>query len=97
MDRHSLPRHTRRFLLGDVEVHGMGPIMRCPVPTRDPESGDVMRGFQRRFILERQKTLGSAPPESAARLVDGYYMAVKTQVPEAQEKSLSVGDYLTLL
>ena len=88
---------ARRFLLGDVEVHGMGPIMRCPVPTRDPESGDVMRGFQRRFILERQKTLGSAPPESAARLVDGYYMAVKTQVPEAQEKSLSVGDYLTLL
>lgn len=87
---------AQRFHLGSVEVHGMGPIMRCPVPTRDPDTGDVTRGFQRRFILARQKTLGLATQESAARLVDGYYMAVKTQVPDAQEKGLSVGDPVTL-
>lgn len=88
---------AKRFHLGNVEVHGMGPIMRCPVPTRNPDSGDVMRGFQRRFILARQKTLSLAAPESAARLADGYYMAVKTQVPDAQGKELSVGDRIALL
>lgn len=86
----------RRFLLGDVVLHGMGPIMRCPVPTRDPDTGDIQKGFQRQFMKNRTLTFSGRAGIETARLEGAYYLAVKTQVPDSKGKFLQVGDTLRL-
>jgi uncharacterized protein YcbX len=42
-------RSVVRFLIGDVAFEGSNPCARCPVPSRDPRTGEILLDFTRRF------------------------------------------------
>ncbi|PZD72337.1 hypothetical protein C1752_03924 [Acaryochloris thomasi RCC1774] len=79
------------FRVGDVQFLGINPCQRCPVPTRDPDTGDVYSGFQKTFVAKRRETL----PEGVlrSRFNHFYRLTVNTQVPASEAgKVLRVGD-----
>ena len=84
--------HARKtFRIGEVELEGVNPCARCVVPTRDPETSDVLPGFQRSFMERRAATL---PPEVARQRFDHFYrFTLNTFVALGQRgRSLNVGD-----
>ncbi|MBI5726650.1 MAG: MOSC N-terminal beta barrel domain-containing protein [Ignavibacteriales bacterium] len=86
-----LPGEVQPFSIGDVQFHGTNPCARCPVPTRDSRTGEILTGFQKRFAEMRQATL---PPWSEPSRFDHYYrFTINTVMPPAQEgKTIHVGD-----
>ncbi|MEB3289662.1 MAG: MOSC N-terminal beta barrel domain-containing protein [Leptolyngbya sp.] len=83
-----------RFTVGDVVFKGINPCQRCPVPTRDDQTGVVRPDFQRVFITQRQATL---PPWAAANRFDHFYrLAVNTMVCPSGGQRLAVGDPVRL-
>jgi uncharacterized protein len=83
------------FQIGDVWFQGINPCQRCPVPTRDPDSGEVYPGFQKTFVAKRKETL----PEgvSRSRFNHFYRLTVNTQVPSTEAgKVLQIGDAIDL-
>lgn len=89
-------RSSVRFSIGDVRFEGSNPCARCPVPPRDPRTGDTLDGFQKRFAQLREATL---PPWAPAERFDHYYrLSTNTRVasPEAN-KLLRLADRLSLL
>ncbi|EDP76471.1 MOSC N-terminal beta barrel domain-containing protein [Hydrogenivirga sp. 128-5-R1-1] len=84
----------KKFYIGEVIFSGEGISKRCPVPTRDPYTGEELRGFVKKFIEKRKETL---PPWSPrGRFEDTFYrLCLNTSVLKGEE--LSVGDELTPL
>jgi hypothetical protein len=87
------PGERKPFHLGEVALLGHNPCQRCVVPTRDPDTGEVVRGFQKIFSQHRERRL---PPWSDARRFNHYYrFAVNTSIPAAQVgRRLRIGDPL---
>lgn len=85
------PGESVRFRVGDVAFEGAGPCQRCIVPTRDPDTGEPIAGFQTRFVERREATL---PPWAPRERFDHYYkVMVNTRTPEASRGgSIAVGD-----
>jgi uncharacterized protein len=88
-------RSVVRFRIGEVNFEGSNPCARCPVPTRDTQTGADLAGFQKRFIDMRRETL---PPWAPAARFDHFYrLAVNTRVaPPEVGKLLRLGDRLQL-
>jgi MOSC domain-containing protein len=88
-------RSVIRFKIGDVNFEGSNPCARCPVPPRNPQTGEILEGFQKRFTQLRESTL---PPWSPRPRFDHFYrLATNTRVaPTEQNKLLRVGDHLLL-
>jgi uncharacterized protein len=86
-------RSVVRFRIGEVNFEGSNPCARCPVPTRDPQTGADLTGFQKRFTDLRRETL---PPWAPAARFDHFYrLAVNTRVaPTETGKPVRVGDLL---
>ena len=85
---------SKEFCIGEVLFSGEGVSRRCPVPTRDPLTGDELKGFVRIFIEKRRATLPPWSPKS--RFNDTFYrLCVNTNV--LRGGVLSVGDELRLL
>jgi uncharacterized protein YcbX len=84
-----------RFRIGDVLLEGTNPCARCAVPSRDPDTGESITGFQKRFSDMRRQTL---PPWAEASRFDHFYrLAVNTRVPASQAgKRVRVGDRVTV-
>jgi uncharacterized protein YcbX len=84
-----------RFKIGDIAFEGSNPCARCPVPSRDSQTGAMNDGFQKRFTEFRRAQL---PPWAPATRFDHFYrLAVNTRVPSAEQgKLLRVGDLLIL-
>jgi uncharacterized protein YcbX len=84
-----------RFKIGDVAFEGSNPCARCPVPSRDSQTGATNDGFQKRFTALRRAQL---PPWAPATRFDHFYrLAVNTRVPSAEHgKLLRLGDPLSL-
>lgn len=82
-----------RFKIGDVAFEGSNPCARCPVPPRDPHTGEDLVGFQKRFVEQRRATL---PPWSPVARFDHFYkLSTNTRVPSAEAgKLLRLGDEL---
>lgn len=83
------------FRIGEVRFAGHNPCQRCVVPARDPESGDPVSDFQRRFMQLREQQL----PEwaNAQRFNHFYRFAVNTSIPPSESgKRLRTGDELSL-
>jgi uncharacterized protein len=82
------------FQIGEVQFLGINPCQRCPVPTRDPNTGEVYPGFQQTFVAKRRETL----PEGVlrSRFNHFYRLTVNTQVLAAAGKVLRVGDTVRL-
>ncbi len=80
-----------RFQIGSVELHGINPCARCIVPTRDPRTGQGLKGFQPHFTRQRRQTL---PPEVNSSRFDHFYrLGLNTRIPPSQaHKTIRVGD-----
>ncbi len=83
-----------RFRIGEVSFEGSNPCARCPVPPRNPQTGEVNTEFTRAFTNMRR---ASVPPWTPEARFDHYYrMATNTRVASSEAgKSLRVGDVLT--
>lgn len=83
------------FRIGAVEFLGINPCQRCVVPTRHPQTGVAIAGFQKTFSQQRAATL----PDWASRerFNHFYRVAVNTRLsPGSAARSLQVGDRLSL-
>ena len=85
------PGELKPFHIGGVQFFGHNPCQRCVVPTRDPESGEAISGFQKKFMERRGKEL---PEWADRRRFNHYYrFAVNTSIPGSEAgKRLRVGD-----
>ena len=88
-------RSVVRFKIGQVNFEGSNPCARCPVPPRNPQTGEILEGFQKRFTQLRESTL---PPWSPRPRFDHFYrLATNTRIaPSETNKLLRVGDPLQL-
>ncbi len=84
-----------RFRIGSAELLGTNPCQRCPVPSRDPLTGETIAAFARRFAERRAESLPSWAPRS--RYDHFYRLAVNTRAVSAQPRTLRVGDEVTIL
>jgi hypothetical protein len=85
----------KSFQIGPAKFLGHNPCQRCVVPTRDPESGEPIADFQKRFMQLRKDHL----PEwaNAQRFNHFYRFAVNTSIPPSETgKRLRIGDVLSL-
>lgn len=84
------------FKIGEVTLYGISPRARCVVPTRHPQTGEVIHGFPKIFAQQRIKTL---PPWST--LIDyghAYYLSVDCYIPPSEfGKRIAVGDELRII
>jgi uncharacterized protein len=88
-------RSAVRFRIGEVNFEGSNPCARCAVPPRDPQTGEIIPGFQRRLSDFRRANIPSWTPE--ARFDHYYRLATNTRVaPTEIGKRLRVGDPLLL-
>ena len=84
-----------RFSIGDVEFLGVNPCQRCVVPSRDPDTGDEIEGFNQTFIEQRRATM---PDWSGGDWFNhDFRLMVNTAVPDASwGETIAVGDELTV-
>src|SRR5258707_13263163 len=88
-------RSAVRFRLGEVNFERSNPCARCPVPPRDPRSGEIIPGFQKIFSDYRRSHIPAWCPE--ARFDHYYRMATNTRVASSEAgKVLRVADALIL-
>lgn len=82
------------FKIGDVQFLGTNPCQRCPVPTRDPFTGEVYPDFQKIFSQQRELHLPLNVERS--RFNHFYRLALNTQIPLTEAgKVLKLGDPIT--
>ena len=88
-------RSVVRFKIGEVHFEGSNPCARCPVPPRNPQTGEILEGFQKRFAQLRESTL---PPWSPRPRFDHFYrLSTNSRVaPSETNKLLRVGDPLVI-
>ena len=85
------PEELKPFQLGPVKFFGHNPCQRCVVPTRDPDTGQAVADFQKKFMQLRREHL----PEwaNAQRFNHFYRFAVNTSIPPTEAgKQLRLGD-----
>jgi uncharacterized protein YcbX len=85
-----------RFKIGDVAFEGSNPCARCPVPSRESQTGITNDGFQKRFTDLRRSQLPTWAP--AERFDHFYRLATNTRVPSTEHgKLLRLGDALSFV
>ena len=88
-------RSVVRFRIGEVNFEGSNPCARCPVPPRDPRTGEIIPGFQKTFSDYRRSHIPAWTPE--ARFDHYYRLATNTRVASSEAgKLLRAGDALLL-
>jgi len=89
-------RSMVRFRIGEVQFEGSNPCARCPVPPRNPLTGENLDGFQKHFAQMRQAVLPVCAPRT--RFDHFYRLSTNTRVaPSERGKLLHAGDALQLL
>jgi uncharacterized protein YcbX len=89
------PGETVEFAIGPVSLHGVNPCQRCVVPTRHPETGDLMHGFQKTFSEKRKATLPAWV--KTTRFNHFYRLSINTRVSSSEAgKVIHVGDELNI-
>ena len=82
-----------RFRIGEVAFEGSNPCARCPVPPRNPRTGEEIVGFSRKFSDMRRSSIQPWCPES--RFDHFYRLSTNTRVPSTEQgKRLRTGDAL---
>ncbi|MCX6275687.1 MAG: MOSC N-terminal beta barrel domain-containing protein [Bacteroidetes bacterium] len=84
------------FKVGDVTIYGMSPRARCVVPTRHPETGEIIHAFPKTFARHRSESL-----PSWSRLKEyghSYHLTVNCYVPASEKgKWVQTGDLVTII
>lgn len=84
------------FTLGEVTLFGMSPRARCVVPTRDPESGEVIHGFPKIFSKHRATDLPAW--STLDQYGHHYYLTVNCYIPHTEiGKCIHVGDEVKII
>lgn len=78
------------FQVGEATLYGTNPCQRCVVPTRSPETGAVLTGFQKRFSERREATFRASA--SRLRFNHFYRLSVNTTVRAKDSQLIRVGD-----
>ena len=79
------------FKIGDIILQGISPRARCIVPTRHPETGEAIHGFQKTFA--KQRTANLPPWSTLDDYNHGYYLSVDCYIPPSEfRKWIAVGD-----
>jgi len=83
------------FSIGDVKLLGVSPRARCVVPSRHPETGEVIQGFQKHFAQNRASSL---PEWSKLKLYGHYYhLSVDCHIPDSEiGKWLEIGTHVII-
>jgi uncharacterized protein YcbX len=81
---------TVSFRIGEALLAGTNPCQRCAVPPRDPDSGEILTGFQQRFSDRRRETLPAWAEPS--RFDHFYRFTVNTVAPGQGLRVLRIGD-----
>ena len=88
------PNYSVRFRIGEVALEGSNPCARCPVPPRNPQTGEEVIGFQKKFVEMRRRELPEWAP--AERFDHFYRLSTNTRVASTEMgKTLRVGDRVT--
>ena len=84
------------FKIADVTLYGMSPRARCIVPTRHPQTGEVIHAFQKSFAVQRAANL---PAWSTLNDYDHtYYLSVDCYIPPSEfGKWIEVGDEIKII
>jgi len=89
------PGELKPFAIGDIQFAGHNPCQRCVVPTRDPDQGNPVSEFQKKFMQLRRENLPAWA--NASRFNHFYRFAVNTSIPATEAgKILRVGDVLKI-
>jgi uncharacterized protein YcbX len=76
------PGELKPFQIGAVKFSGHNPCQRCVVPTRDPDNGETVANFQKKFMEWRRQFL---PGWANAQRFDHFYrFAVNTSIPPGE-------------
>ncbi|MGB4844038.1 MAG: MOSC N-terminal beta barrel domain-containing protein [Ferruginibacter sp.] len=70
------------FTIGDVLIMGLSPRARCVVPSRHPQTGDVVQGFQKSFANYRAASLPAW--SSLENYSHSYYLSVDCYLPPSE-------------
>jgi hypothetical protein len=84
-----------RFRIGKAELLGTNPCARCPVPTRDPRTGEAIPRFAKLFADHREQSLPSFAP--ASRFDHFYRLAVNTRPAGSKPCEIAVGDEVRVI
>lgn len=90
------------FTIGDVAVQGLRPLPRCSVPAQDPDTGELLETFVKRFTKRRRETFpewGDPDLLGAHDELDAgeYYLAVVTRIPPSEwGKHIAIGDTVSI-
>jgi uncharacterized protein len=88
-------RSSVRFRIGEVNFEGSNPCARCPVPPRNPRTGEIIPGFQKCLSDFRRANIPRWTPE--ARFDHYYRLATNTRVASSETgKLLRAGDLLKI-
>lgn len=83
------------FKVGDVVLYGIGPRARCVVPTRHPQTGEVVHGFPKLFAKERAANLPAW--STLEEYGHFYYLTVNCYLPETEVgKWIYAGDAIKI-
>ncbi len=83
------------FEISGVRFEGAEACARCVVPTRDPDTGESIEGFRRRFVERRKETLPTWVDADAFRHF--YAVMLITKVPEVQGgETIRIGDSVSV-
>jgi uncharacterized protein YcbX len=83
------------FKIGNIVLYGTGPRARCVVPSRHPETGSFIQGFQKSFAQQRTANL---PAWSTLKNYEhAYYLSVDCYLPPTEYgKWIRVGDEVVI-
>ena len=79
-------RSAVRFRVGEVSFEGSNPCARCPVPARDPHTGEGIFWFQKRLSDYRRANMPPWVPE--ARFDHYYRLGINTRVASTESGKL---------
>ena len=84
------------FTIGEVTLFGMSPRARCVVPTRNPQTGEVLHAFPKTFAKHRAASLPAW--SKLDEYAHHYYLAVDCYIPVSEVgKWICVGDEVKLI
>lgn len=84
------------FKVGEVTMFGMSPRARCVVPSRNPETGEVIHAFAKSFSKQRASTI----PEWSTLEEYGhhYFLTVNCHIPATEiGKTIETGNEITIV
>lgn len=84
------------FKIAESTFVGISPRARCVVPTRQPETGEVIHAFPKIFAKHRKENLPQW--SSLDDYGHGYYLTVNCYIPPGESgKWISVGDSVRII